>query len=148
MYKQSPIFIANLGEPTTGDIHNERRILHWGVVANCHDGSSLERNYCHIDEHNECRKWCILRDGTKTDHGLNAAPPQFNEDLSDDCGTIEIGHASEELTHEMMVRKLKKGLKDLNHSHCEDVIRAPLMTLVKEAFSSPLQMENLKKQRK
>jgi hypothetical protein len=102
-----------------------------------HDGSSYDRNSCHIDEHDENGKWYILRDRTKIDNALHSMS-EFNETCSPD-ETIKVGHATRELTHDNMDRIFKKSSKDLNHSNCQDVIRL----LLQESFLSTLQMKNL-----
>jgi hypothetical protein len=129
------ILIAYLREPNIRDIQNERRILHWRIVVDYHDDSSYDRNSSHINEHDESGKWYM--DSTKRDNALHSMP-KFNENCSPD-GTIKVGHATRELTHDNMDRIFKKSSKDLNHSNCQDAIRL----LLKESFLSTLQMKNL-----
>jgi hypothetical protein len=124
------ILIAYLREPNIRDIQNERRILHWGIVVDYHDDSSYDKNSSHIDEHDESGEWYILRVSRKIDNALHSMP-EFNENCSPD-GTINVGHATREFTHDNMDRIFKKSSKDLNHSNCQE-----------KSFLSTVQMKNL-----
>lgn len=48
------------------DTQNERRILHWSIVLDCHN--SFETNFYQINECNEMKKQYILKGSTKKYH--------------------------------------------------------------------------------